>query len=260
MRLHTSPLLLTLLFTSCASIAAPSGVPSVSMDAMYASAYWFRGTPINVQGVYQGSLSTSIPTADGGAIEASVWGNIDAKDDTGRAISPDGNERDFTEVDVTLDYSRSFDGIDTSLGLISYNFPNLVGGSTVEVFAEATTELLGLDHSLSLYYDVDELGDLYLSYDMARQVELAEGWQLSLSALLGYMGQGQSELYYGAKHSGLADLTGSASLEYAADDQTTVFLSINGVTAVDSTLSNALDAANLRSSDLWLSLGVVWSL
>jgi len=246
------------LISSCATTFDKSRPTTVEADASYASAYWFRGTPVNVKGVYQGSVSASMPTADGGALGASSWVNIDAGKKTGDAISPDGNQRDFTEVDFTLDYSKTIGEFDTTAGFISYHFPNGVGGSTLEAYFNVAQALSFMDHGLTLYWDVDELGGFYATYDASRSFELAEDWVLSLSALAGYMDGEQAEFYFGLDESGVSDVVASATVEYQFDEMTTFFFSANGVTPLDSDLQDALDDAGLEDSGAWFAIGASW--
>ena len=77
---------------------------------------------------------------------------------------------------------------------------------------------------------------------------------------MGQIGDDQGLAYFGAAESGLSDVSASATVNYQFDSLTTFYLSVNGVSAIDSELEDALDAAGLDDAGFWLALGVSWSL
>ena len=235
-----------------------SEAPTVGASAGYSSAYWFRGTPANVNGVFQGDLGVSVPTADGGSVGLSTWVNMDATNDTGDAFSSDGNAVQLTEVDYVLDYSRSFGNVDATLGVINYSFPNGVGNSTHEAFLSLGTGFLGFNQGLSVYYDFDMLDAFYLALEAGKGFAITDNLSLDLSVLLGLMGKEQARFYYGEAKTAISDLAASASLTYAVDEVTSIFLSVSGTGALDADLKDSLDDSGVDQSGLWGAIGIAW--
>ncbi len=89
--------------------------------------YIWRGQNLVDDWVFQPGVSATY-----GGLTASFWGNLDMTDEN-------GSNGEFSEIDLTLDYSGQFPGIDIlgySVGMINYDFP--VNGSaddTTEVYA-----------------------------------------------------------------------------------------------------------------------------
>lgn len=255
----TLPLVLApLALASCASTFT-GDPPAGAASASYATAYWYRGTPINVRGVLQGDFALSVPTSSGGTFGATAWGNMDVRHQTGDAISPDGHGGDLTEVDFVLDYTETIEDVDLGAGLVGYNFPNGVGGSTNEAFVSVATGLWGMSQSFTLYYDFDELDDLYASLAVDRSFPVSEELAFTLSASLGWMGADQAGFYFGRDTAGLSDLNLSGALDYAIDPHTALFLSVTLVRVPDGDLRDALSDAGLEDGGTWLASGVSWS-
>ena len=245
-------------FPACATVRGDAPA-SVNTSISAASAYWFRGAPLNERGALQGSLAVGLPLANGDTVSLSSWANMDVSDNSGDAVFPDGNGNQFSEVDLVATYTRSFENLQVSLGVLSYNFPNLVDTSTHELSLSASGSLGPVGLSASLYYDVDVLEDFYLSLAANRGFTLAGPWSANLNAQLGYMGSDQAAFYLGVAESAFSDLSAGGSLSYAYDPGTSLSLSASYVSLVDSDFRDAADAAGLDDSSLIVSLGVAWS-
>ena len=246
--------------SACADLPARNSVITAGGSASYTSEYWFRGTPVNLGGAFQGDVSLSVPTSGGGSLGFTTWANIDGSNETGAAFYPDNNGSQVTEVDYVIQYSHSIGAVDTSLGLVNYNFPNVQSRSTSEVFATASTGVLGFDQGFSLYYDVDAARDLYVSFDIGKSFNLSDRLSLSVSAIAGHMGDDQAAFYFGAQEGGISDIAASVSLDYVLDDVTSLFGSINAARTVDSALEESLEASGYDTDGVWFTLGAAWSL
>lgn len=252
-------LTLPLLLAGCESLRGTE--PSkVSTSQTVASAYWFRGVPRSLEAVTYGDLQVDTPLTLGGNLSFVAWYNLQLTNDTGDAVFPDGNGGQNTEIDLLLDYTQTFGPVRLSGGGVAYGFPNEVGPSTKEAFVTGAVDALGLSHALSAYYDVDRIDDFYFSYQASRGVVLDEQWNAALAFLLGYMGEGQGEAYFGAPEAGFSDLLLSGSLTYHFDRNTSVFLKLAGVTVPDDDLADALSTNGLDDSGFWVALGAAWGL
>jgi hypothetical protein len=232
---------------------------NVTASQVVASGYWFRGSPKSLEPVTQGDVTVHSPLAWGGTLSLITWYSLQLTNRTGDAVVPDGNGGQATEIDIAFHYTDRIGWADVSAGAVGYAFPN-VGPSTKEFYLGAAADALGLYHALTLYYDSDLLDDYYLSYQAAHGFELGETWSLTLSALLGYMSDGQARFYFGADEHGFSDLSLSADLSYHLDENTSAFLKVSGVTVPNDDLSGALDAAGIDNRGVWVTLGAAWGL
>lgn len=250
--------LAVLLTCACASIRGTER-STVSTSQNVASAYWFRGVPRSLRLVTQGDVVVNTPLANGSTLSFTTWYNGQLTNRTGDASFPDGNGGQATEIDIVINYAQTFGRVDVSAGGIAYAYPQ-VGPSTKEAYLGGTLPALGLDHTLTLYYDVDRLDDYYLNYQASRSFPLGERLSAALAGMLGYMSNDQAEFYFGDKHAGFSDLMLTGSLTYAFDENTSVFLKAAGVTVPDGDLADALDANEIEDSGIWFTLGAAWGL
>ncbi|HUV63984.1 MAG TPA: hypothetical protein VMW24_08805 [Sedimentisphaerales bacterium] len=184
-------------------------------------------------------------------LTASAWGNLDL---TGE----NGNRGEFSEVDLTLDYSGQFSGLDIlsySAGLIYYDFP-------VPHAGDDTTELywgLSLDvpasPSVTVYRDVDEADGTYvslgISHSFADAFELGPGIPVSLDlgASLGWGSASYNKFYWGVNSDKLNDLVLSVGLPFEIAGFT-ITPSVNYVTLMSDAVRRT-DAYGRNSDDMW---------
>jgi hypothetical protein len=184
---------------------------TVGISADFFSKYLWRG-----QNLVDGWVLQPGAYAGYNGVTASFWGNLDLTDEN-------GNQGEFSEIDLTLDYSAKVPGVDLigySLGVINYDFP-VSGG------ADDTWEIywgLGLDvpasPSVTVYHDVDEVNGTYVSFGIGHTfenlIELDSGVELGLdlSASIGWGSAGYNKFYWGPDESELNDLVLSAALPF----------------------------------------------
>jgi len=246
------------LLQSCLSVRADEPA-SVGASVNVGTAYWFRGVPVNTGGVIQGDLATTLPLADGSLLDLSVWGNMALTGDSGNGIEPDGNGLAFTEIDTVAVYTRSYDGYDVSVGILSYNLPNGVGASTTELYSAASFQALGLSHALSVYYDFDLLDGFYMAYSGGWGRTLDDKTALDVAWNLGAMGGDQARGYFGVDENGLSDLSLSGTLSHAFDPATTLSATLALIKTLDSDYADALDAAGRDDLGVVVMVGTAWS-
>src|SRR5688572_8125760 len=160
----------------CGALAAGCAAarPAVSLDFAVASQYVFRGAVLDDEPVVQPGLRVE-QAVGSGTLGAGLWSNFELSND--RDL---GNE--WTEYDLTLDYSRTIGRIDMSLGAARYEYPHTgVPGST-EVFALLSVNGLLLTPTLEAWYDCEEVAGIYYNFNVTHALELPKGWTISTLA------------------------------------------------------------------------------
>lgn len=189
-------------------------------------------------------------------ITASFWGNLDLTNEN-------GYEGEFSEIDLTLDYSGQVPGTDFlsySLGFINYDFP-VSGGvdDTWEIYWG-----FGLDvpasPSVTVYHDVDEAAGTYVSFGIGHsfenvvELEPDTGLGVDLSASIGWGSSGYNKSYWGPDESELNDLVLSAAFPFDVAGFA-VTPSVNYITLI----SDDIRAPNTYGqNDMWV-VGVGFS-
>jgi hypothetical protein len=198
------------------------------LTADYFTKYIWRGQNLVDDWVFQPLVSAGYKGFTGAA-----WGNLDLTDDN-------DNEGEFTEVDLTLDYSGQLPGLEAlgySVGFIYYDFP--VTGAADDTFEVYWG--LGLDvpasPTVTVYHDVDEAEGTYVSLGVGHSfqnvLEAAPDMPvgIDLSASLGWGSSSYNKFYWGPDRSTFNDLALSASFPVQISGWT-VAPSVNYVTLV----------------------------
>jgi uncharacterized protein (TIGR02001 family) len=183
-----------------------------SFGADINSAYVWRGITFNDGAVIQPSLDVTT-----GGFGFNVWGNIDIDDDNGTL-----DDREFSEVDLTLSYSIDIKSVSLSVGYIEYLFPTTDAGGapgTREVYGDISfSPVEGLTTGFTIYYDFDEVEDYYVSLNIGYSRELVEKLTMDIDLFAGCAGEDMSA---GAED-GLHDYNISLGLGYAVTDAVSV--------------------------------------
>lgn len=182
-------------------------IVSIGASADISSKYVWRGQNLVDDWVLQPGAYISHK-----GLTASFWGNLDLTDEN-------GYEGEFSEIDLTLDYSGQVPGIDLlsySLGFINYDFP-------VNEGADDTWEIywgFGLDvpasPSVTVYHDVDEVEGTYVSFGIGHSIENITdfGMGVDLSASIGWGSSSYNRTYWGPDKSEMNDLALSAAFPF----------------------------------------------
>jgi hypothetical protein len=168
--------------------------------ADFASKYVWRGQALVDDWVFQPGVAVSY-----GGLSASFWGNLDMTDEN-------GSNGEFSEIDLTLDYSGQFSDFDIlgySVGMINYDFPvNGAADDTTEVYAGLSLDVPA-SPSVTFYRDVDETRDgAYISVGVGHSFE--EVFELApdtpvgvdIGATLGWGNTAYNKFYWGAAPDG----------------------------------------------------------
>lgn len=187
------------------------------------SSYVWRGLTFNDGPVIQPSIEVGM-----GGFALNVWGNVDIGDygdtlDTG----------EFSEVDLTLSYSRSFGPVEVSGGVIEYLFP-AGGPSTTEVFISTGVDIgAGFSAGLELYYDFDQVDDIYGVASVGYAVDFNDKLGLEIGASISYAGEDFAAAYANGTDGGLFNYTLSSSMSYAVTKELGVNISLSYSDSLD---------------------------
>ena len=187
-------------FFGGAAFAEDESKIGFEFTADFLSKYVWRGQALVDDWVFQPGVGVSYE-----GLSASFWGNLDMTDEN-------GSNGEFSEIDLTLDYSGQFPGVDVlgySVGMINYDFP--VNGSaddTTEVYAGLSLDVPA-SPSVTFYRDVDETKDgAYISVGVGHSFE--DVFELGpdtpvgmdIGATLGWGNTAYNKFYWGAAPDG----------------------------------------------------------
>lgn len=181
----------------CVGIAALAGSPAQAATAEYgfdfASAYVWRGLTVVDGAVWQPSFTL----AHDSGFSFNTWGNLDLD-------SVNGNEGEFTEVDLTAAYAFPTEGTTgIEVGIIEYLFPNTGGtnNATTELYVGLSWDVITAPF-ITLYYDIDEIEDYYVDFGLGFGGDFTDSasWELGVSAA--WAGEDFARLYAGGVDSG----------------------------------------------------------
>lgn len=213
---------LAVLTTSGVAVQATAADVTAALDAN--SAYVWRGLTFNDGFVLQPSVDVAA-----GGFAFNVWGNFDVSDYDGAV-----NDGEFSEVDLTLSYTFDLGAVSMDIGVIEYLFP-AGGDSTTELFAGMGYELgAGFSLAATLYYDIDQVDDYYLTAGIDYAYTINDQISLGLGGLVSYAGEDFAAAYAGGTDSGFFSYTLSASLAYALTESLSAGATINYSDSLDS--------------------------
>jgi hypothetical protein len=219
-------------------VAAEEISVGASADVSAVSAYVWRGQVLNDEAVMQPSA-----TITKGGFSLNTWGNLNLTD------SATGDSAEFSEVDLTVSYSRSVGPATLSGGLIEYLFPNqtLVNADgtsegypgTREVYLAAALPALPVVPSLALYYDFEEADSFYALASLGYGAKLAETLNLGLYTSLGYGASDYNAFYFGVDDDALNDANFGVSLTWSPCDRLSLTPGYQYTLLVDSDIEDA---------------------
>jgi hypothetical protein len=145
-----------------------------SVDVM--SNYVWRGQKLSNSWVVQPSVGITY-----GSFGINLWSNYDS--DRAEATSKDTGHGEFTETDITLNYSYAIDKWNLVAGYIYYALD--AANDTQELYVSAGCDIL-LKPALTVYYDIDEGNGALIVASIGHSFELAKGYDLNLGASASY--------------------------------------------------------------------------
>jgi hypothetical protein len=211
--------------------AGAAGPVNVNADLSFMSQYAWRGMSLNDDPVFQPSVTLGL-----GNFSLNVWGNLDF---TGY----NGTEREFNEIDYTLDYTVDLSSLSLSLGAMYYHYSGLPGFEpTTELYVGLESALPG-NPALILYQDVDEGEGTYAEIGMAQSLPVAPFASLEASALLGW-GSGVHNRYnyeIAGMRGGLTDFSLNLGLPLGIGETLTVAPGASFISVINGDLRKNYD-------------------
>ncbi len=213
----------------------------VDAEALVISKYVWRGLEVNEDPVLQPALTVAY-----GGFSFNLWGNMDltdfGKDECVYTSDCESRAGQFTEIDLTFDYSHSFDKFTLGAGIISYQFPNWdESEDTHEVYLAMSYDCL-LAPALTIYYDFDEVDGFYTNFSISHSFTINDKAGVDLSASIGYGDSDYNEAYFGIDDNAFVDANCSIALPYQVTGKITVTPVLNLTSLVDSDLRDAVDS------------------
>ena len=213
----------------------------LSLDVGLYNAYVWRGLQFNEEGVVQTSLDYSYGTEDLGSFGLKIWGNIDLDnegDDSG----------EFSEVDYTAYWVKSFDTLILGGGVIVYDFPSKKHvSSTKEVYLSVGIDMV-LAPTVTAYYDFDSVEGFYLDFGVSQSIGF-----LDLAANIGWADDNMTDSYYDEDaESGFTNYSLSASIDFELCDSVTLTPSL----AYYGLLEDAQEDLHLEDDEFILGLNL----
>lgn len=259
--------LLCLVSASATSCFVPKDTqPSVGLGTTFLTKFVHRGMTQVDRPVLAPRMQIAMPTTWGDRIGVTARGFLELSDSTGDAWFPDGHSGRFTEIDFIAQYERQLnDTFNVRAGVFNYNlpngleFPNGERGATSEVFVQVSANVLEATPYFRWNYDFDEVRAPYYRAGLQEGFELAEDWSLTLDGSIGYVTSAQGSWLYGLDVAGMADLRGSATVNYRYDERTTLSGSVEGSMIVDSEIDDWFTLLNIDDDPIWFTLGVNWT-
>jgi uncharacterized protein (TIGR02001 family) len=153
--------------------AQDEGDFSFTLDTTFVSKYLWRGFVLNDSPSMQPAVGFGYK-----GLSVSSWSNFSH-------VTPRGQK--WTEHDLTVDYSHSFDKLGVSVGYIWYAFPDVpsgMGNRSHELYAGVSYDTI-LQPSFTYYRDVDQGDGNYFYLGIGHSQDLGKGVALNLNTGLG---------------------------------------------------------------------------
>ena len=213
------------------------------------SAYVWRGQTLNDGLVAQPSLDITK-----GGFGLNVWGNLDIED-----YDDQYDSGEFSEVDITASYVFKLDAVDLGVGYIEYLYPTTDRSGqpgTREIYGSLGVPLpLGVSLALDLYYDIDEISDIYIdlgfnyAYDFTQQLSLGAGVSIA------YAG----DEYCADGSAGLYDYNFFLSGNFAIDEALSVSAFIKYTDSMDDDNLKDLNGSGSLDVNFYYGIGVAYA-
>lgn len=221
--------------------ALPAVGAEANLDLVVHSHYVWRGQVLHDDAVFQPSLTVESPYG----LKFNTWANMNLRDN--------GLKRDFSEADLTLAYTHEVgERISLEAGVVQYVLKT--ASNTREIYATVGLNV-PLSPTLSVFYDFDEVDDLYVQAGSSHSLALAEKLTLDLGATVGFGGKDYNDYYFSyqppvcktgeaisADRAAFNDATLSAGLTYAFSETLSLAVNVYYTALLDSDIRDAAQA------------------
>jgi hypothetical protein len=213
----------------CLPVFAEGDDLSFDFTADFYSKYVWRGQLLNDDLVFQPSISDYYKE-----FTANIWGNVDTTD-------YGGNNGEFTEYDLSLDYSNKFSEegkIGYSVGVIHYHFPSFSETDTTEIYWGFNFDM-PLNPAIKVYHSLGNYNGTYVNFGIGHTFEKIMEWgkdrycDLQWGASIGWANGTYNKDYWGIDTAMLNDLAFTISLPVSLGNGWSVIPSLNYVILID---------------------------
>ena len=205
-----------LLLTQAAGAAV---LPTIGADIGAQSKYVWRGAVSNPEPVLWPDVWV---TWNG--ITLTGWASMDLTN-----VKPDSEAFHVTDVDLYLEYARTFGPVTGTIGYGHYIFPGYAGvyPATGEAYLKAKADLKVLQATIAANLDLIHVKGLYVSPTLSRSLTVGPVTG-TLALSLGWGTEKHNEYYYATDKSALTDLTGGLNLAWAPPGCVGKFMTVTG--------------------------------
>ena len=236
-----------------AAVAAPAPVqgPTANVAVPVLSAYVWRGIVVTDKPVVQPNATISSH-----GFSLNTWANYNLTD----AYSKE-SENEFSEVDLTLSYSRAVGPVTLGASYAEYLYPHqtLIGADgtasaapgTREVQASVSFTSVPLTPTLTLVRDIDEIGGFYASLAFSQSFSLSDKVGLALGFSTGVGDADYNAGYFGTDKTKLNDGNISVGLPIALSSSVTLTPSVQYTWLWDSEIRDQASSLYKDDSSLW---------
>jgi hypothetical protein len=168
LRLWLVPILCAVHATGAAAQVRTSG----GIDLVWAPSHAWRGLVLGERMVV---TTTAFAQAARGrdVLAAGAWTAVQAgAAGAGRRTLRQGGRSGVAEVDLWAQYTRRLPGMDASLGLVRYWFPDLEGENRTEAYARLWPKGLPVDVSGTVFLELDRDHAAYAEVEASRSLSL----------------------------------------------------------------------------------------
>jgi hypothetical protein len=238
-RLRLAILIPLIVGISSSPILAQEAKIDLNLDLPAVSKYVWRGMEINDDWVFQPSLTVGYK-----GFSFNLWGNMDITNFGEKYCTYtkncDSRAGQFTEIDLTIDYSHSFDKFTLNVGLIDYLYPNWDNASdTQEVYLGGSFDVI-LQPSLTVSYDFNALDGFYLNFGIGHSFSFTDSLGLDLISSVGYGDSNYNSGNFGSDKSAFVDFNIGVTLPYNVTKHITIIPMLTLTTLLDSDIKDSI--------------------
>jgi hypothetical protein len=214
---------------------------SFVVENSFASKYVSRGVRNSDGPAWQPAASASCL-----GFTAFAWANMD--------LSDDGGARNrFTEIDLGIEYARSFGDVNLLAGYVNYQYPNIATPTSSEIYGGVGYKCW-FNPMLTLYQDIDQSRGQYVSLTTEHAFEKV--WEagkdvsvdIVLTAGAAYGSADYNRVNYGTDTAGFTDAVFTIAAPIHLGGKLTLTPSISGSQLLSSSIRNSMAGG---SSSVW---------
>jgi len=240
--MKTVRILLIAMLLSCGSAMSYAEGDKIgfTLGSDFYSKYVWRGQLLNDDFVFQPCISAAYK-----GFTACVWGNVNLTD-----YGVNNNSGEFTEYDLTLDYSGKFSEeskVGYSVGVIHYHFPSASAFDTTELYWGFNLDV-PLSPTIKVYHGLGNENGIYANFGLSHTfkdvLKISDNIKgdVVLGTSIGWGNSTYNKDYWGIGGARLNDLAFTVGIPIGLGNGWTVKPSFNYVALVD---------GKIRSTDFY---------